>query len=92
MLATFINLVMLCTTFAVLGLTRGRPEDGRAKLKSTDILLVLTLIAAGVIVGMWSGRRLFANVSLLILIPYAVGRWRGLNQSRVEPSDSPTWP
>jgi hypothetical protein len=67
MLATFSYLVMLCATFAVLTLVRGAPGDNGAKPQSTDILLVLTLITAGAIVQMWSGRRLFANVSLLIL-------------------------
>jgi hypothetical protein len=67
MLATIMYLVMMCATFVVLGLVRGAPGDGGAKPQSMDILLVLTLIAAGVIGQMWSGRRLFANVSLLIL-------------------------
>jgi hypothetical protein len=90
MLALLINLVMLCSTFAVLIATRGARGDRRAKPQSTDILLVLTLIAAGVIVGMWSGRRLFANVSMLVLMAYSVGHWRGLKQSQVDSSDSPS--
>jgi hypothetical protein len=87
MLPRLINLLMLCSTFAVLRSVR-TPDDSKAKPQSTDILLVLTLMVAGVIVGMWSGGHLFGNLSMLVLMAYAVGRWRGLKQSHVEPSDS----
>jgi hypothetical protein len=92
MLSTFINLLMLCSTFAVLRLVRGAPGDSSAKPQSTDMLLLLTLMVAGVIVGMWSGGHLFGNLSMLVVMSYAVGRWRGLKQSSVSPSDSFTWP
>jgi NADH:ubiquinone oxidoreductase subunit 2 (subunit N) len=90
MLASFINMVMLVATVAVLRLVRGAPGDSAAKPQSTDILLVMTLITAGVLVGVWSGGRLFANLSMLVLMAYSVGRWRGLKQSRVSPSNSLT--
>ena len=88
MLPTFINLLMLCSTFAVLRLVRGAPGDGNAKPQSTDMLLLLTLMAAGAIVGMWSGGHLFGNLSMLVLMAYAVGRWRGLKQIQAQSPES----